>query len=116
MKTKTKLIFIIALILAVLLAAIPVNAQTILMANPEGTGTRDVAVYWANGTFYGLYNDTSLITINTADSYIFTMKPQNSNPLNNPGDFLETAFAFVMTYIIPLTIMVFLAAVWLGRR
>jgi hypothetical protein len=116
MKTKTKLIFIIALILAVLLAAIPVNAQTITMANPDGTATRDIMVYWPNGTLYGLYNDTSIITTSGDDSYIFTLKPQGNSIIDDPGDWLTNyAFPFVKTNIIAI-LLIFAALGLLASR
>ena len=111
-----KHIMIIALIALVLLVILPAQAQTITMANPDNVGQRDIMVYYSNGTLYGLYNTTSIITTDGNYSYIFTLKPQLSNPLDNPGTFLSTAFSFVETNLIPLIIIIFLAALWLGRR
>ena len=108
-------VFILMAILVVLLMP-HANAQTITMANPDNVGQRDIMVYYSNGTLYGLYNTTSIITTDGNYSYIFTLKPQLSNPLDNPGTFLSTAFSFVETNLIPLIIIIFLAALWLGRR
>jgi hypothetical protein len=107
---------IIALIALVLLVILPAQAQTITMANPDNVGQRDIMVYWSNGSLYGLYNTTSIITLDANESYIFTLKPQLSNPLDNPATFLSTIFTFVETNIIPLSILIFLAALWLGRK
>jgi hypothetical protein len=116
MKTKTKLILIIALILVTMIAAIPVNAQTITMANPDSTGERDVIVYWPNGTFYGLYNTSSIITIDANDSYIFTLKPQGNSIVDDPGDWLTNyAFPFVKTNIIAI-LLIFAAIGLLASR
>ena len=111
-----KHIMIIALIALVLLVILPAQAQTITMANPDNVGQRDIMVYWSNGSLYGLYNTTSIITLDANESYIFTLKPQLSNPLDNPATFLSTIFTFVETNIIPLSILIFLAALWLGRK
>jgi len=111
-----KHLMIIALIALVLLAILPAQAQTITMANPDNVGQRDIMVYWSNGSFFGLYNTTSIITLEGNDSYIFTLKPQLSNPLDNPGTFLSTTFSFVETNLVALVILTFLAALWLGRR
>jgi hypothetical protein len=124
MKTQKQLkrlrenqIFIMVLIIAVfaVLFIQTVNAQTIQIASPDIT-VRDVAVYYPNYTLYGLYNTTSLITLDANYSYVFTLKPQNTNPLSDPNAFLTNGFAFVQTNLIPLIIMVFLAALWLGRK
>lgn len=112
---KTKRIMILLIILSVLLMVIPINAQTISMANPDNIGQRDIQVFYPNGSFVGLYNTTSVITINPNESYVFMLKPQLSNPLDNPGSFLTNTFAFFETNIIALLIIIFLAALWLGR-
>jgi hypothetical protein len=117
MKTKTKLIFIIALILAVLLAAIPVNAQTITMANPDGTGQRDVIAYYSNGSLYGLYNTTSIITIDPNSSYIFTLKPQGNSLIDDPTAWLTgTLMPFVKTHFVALIVLFSLGSFLLFYR
>jgi hypothetical protein len=130
MKTKKALrqlrinqimIILIIFALTILVLIQGAQAQTIQMANPENIGQRDIVVYSPNVTsgqieLYGTYNTTSLITTDGNRSYIFTMKPQNSNPLDDPAAFLSTTLNFVITNVVPLTILVFLAALWLGRR
>jgi hypothetical protein len=113
-------IILVAILFTILLIQ-GAQAQTIQMANPENIGQRDIVVYSPNVTsgqveLYGTYNTTSLITTDGNRSYIFTMKPQNSNPLDDPAAFLSTTLNFVITNVVPLTILVFLAALWLGRR
>lgn len=115
-KTDKKKIALIALI-ALIMLVIPSYAQTITMANPGGIAERDVLVYDANGTLWGVYNTTSTITLDANGSYIFALKPIASNPLEDPGDWLfGTVFPSVLTNVWPLAILVFLAALWLGRR
>lgn len=105
MKPKILMIMILAL---VLMAIVPVQAaQTIQMANPDSTGQRDIIVYYHNGTLYGSYNTTSLIPVDTTnDSYIFVLKPQGNNIIDDPGDWLTgTAFPFVKTNIIAILLI-----------
>lgn len=110
-----KLTFI-ALMALILIACVPVQANTITMANPGGIAERDIIVYNANGTMYGYYNSTSVITLSDGDSYIFSMKPMQTNPLEDPADWLETnAFPFVKTNFIPLLALVILLAILVRR-
>ena len=115
-KMKQKQILIIALIALLLLAVMPVQATTITMSNPDATMERDVIVYYPNGTIYGLYNTTSIIDIGTGSDFIFTLKPQYSNPLEAPGDWLTAMFSYVSTNIIPILIIIFLIGLLLSRR
>ena len=119
MTTKKQQILIIALIALLLMAVMPVQAQNITMSNPDATMERDVVVYTLNGTgaaLYGLYNTTSVIDLDGDSDYIFVLKPQYSNPLDEPLDFLESAFSYVTTNLIPLLILVFLIGLLLTRR
>ena len=106
-----KQILIIALIALLLMAVMPVQALTITMSNPDATMEKDIMVYQANVTdvwMYGLYNTTSIIDIDSNYSYLFVLKPQYSNPLDEPLDFLDSAFSYVTTNIIPVLIIIFL--------
>jgi hypothetical protein len=111
MKPKT---IILTLLVLMAVAMIPVSAMTITMANPSGVSERDILVYYFNGTAVGLYNSTSMIVIpDPTVDYIFTTKPLNSNPLEDPADFLvNVAFPFVQTNILGLVIMLILIAIW----
>ena len=106
------------MVLLILITAMPVQANTITLANPDNTGNRDVIVYYANGTLYGLYNMTSVITMDTTNnSYIFTFKPQGNNLIDDPGDWLtNTAFPYVRTHIIAIIIMAAMLAIVFTRR
>ena len=113
MKTEFKIIALIAL---VALIALPVQAQTITMANPMGLSERDMIVYWPNGTMQGFYNSTSVISLDNTSDYIFAIKPVQTNPFEDPVDWLQnTAFPFVQSQIIGIVLIVILAALWKAR-
>jgi hypothetical protein len=108
MKTK-----IIILMLIVLITMMPVQAQTITLANPQGVTERDIIVYWPNGTMQGYYNSTSVISLDNTSDYIFTMKPMAANPLEDPAAWLTgNAFPFVQTNVLGIVIIIILAAMW----
>ena len=89
------------------------------MSNPDATMERDVVVYQTNVTdvwMYGLYNTTSIIDIDSNYSYLFVLKPQYSNPLDEPITWLENTFSYVSTNIVPIIIIVFLIGLLLTRR
>ena len=110
MKNSLMLIAVVALIF---LAAMPAQARTITMSNPGGIAERDIVVYWPNGTMYGYYNSSSVITIDNETDYFFTMKPVSSNLLEDPVDWLSnTAFPFVTSNVIGIFVLVVLAAYW----
>ena len=116
---KKQQILIIALIALLLMAVMPVQAMTVTMSNPDATMERDVVVYQANVTdvwMYGLYNTTSIIDLDEGYSYIFVLKPQYSNPLDDPLTWLDSTFSYVSTNIIPIVIIIFLIGLLLTRR
>lgn len=109
-------LMLIALVALVFMAAMPAQARTITMSNPGGIAERDIVVYWPNGTMYGYYNSSSVITIDNESDYFFTMKPVSSNLLEDPVDWMNTsAFPFVQTNIIGIFVLVVLAAYWRMR-
>ena len=111
-----KRLCLLALIALLVLMVMPTTAQTITMANPSGIAERDIIVYYANGTMQGFYNSTSVITLDSAQDYIFTLKPMRTTPLEDPDNWLTNeAFPFVQTYFIPLIVLVVLLA-YLRRR
>jgi hypothetical protein len=114
MKQKLCLLMLAAL---VVMLAYPVCGQTILMANPSGIAERDIAVYYPNGTMQGLWNSTSTIVLDSSSDYIFTMKPLQTNPLEDPGNWLTSnVFPFVSTNVLALLVIIVLAAVWYRGR
>ena len=113
MKQKLMIIALIALMAFVMM---PVQAMNITMANPNGIAERDIIVYDSAGQLYGFYNSTSTISVNGSEDYIFSMKPLQTNPLEDPIDWLDNvAFPFVTSNVIGIFIIVLLAAYWKMR-
>jgi hypothetical protein len=115
------LIMILLMLITVVLIVHPVQADdiTITMANPSGISERDIIVYFPNGSMQGYYNSTSVISLNTSDSlgYTFSMKPMQTNPLEDPGTWLTNDFIpLVTSNAAALILMIFLAMLWLGRK
>jgi hypothetical protein len=108
----------IALIALIMLAMAPAQASmTITMANPDGTGQRDLLVYYANGSLQGNYNTTSIIQVDANSSYIFTLKPQGNNLIDDPGNWLTNyAFPYVRTNITAIIIIFACLAILFTRR
>jgi hypothetical protein len=114
---KQVLLLTITTLLLIAVMMIPVSAQTIQIASPNSISQQDVMVYWFNGTFYGRYNTTSLITLPNESGFIFTLKPQYATPLDDPVTWLQSTFSYVGTYATPLVIIIFLIGVfYLGRK
>jgi len=114
MKQKLMIIALIALMAFVMM---PASAMNITMANPSGIAERDIIVYDSLGQMYGFYNSTSTISLNGTEDYIFSMKPMQSNPLEDPVDWLENdSIPFVTSNATYIILMVILAGLWLGRK
>lgn len=108
---KNQAAITILLLMMVITMIIPVQAQTITMANPQGITERDIIVYWPNGTMQGYYNSTSVIALDNTSDYIFTIKPMSSNPFEDPADwFVNNVFPFVQSNIVGLVILMILIA------
>jgi hypothetical protein len=61
----------------------------------------------------------SLITLDQNQSYVFMLKPQTSNAIDDPGEWLtETAFPYVRTNILAIILIVFCIGLLIlaGRR
>ena len=113
---KHKMILICLLVLCAL-AVGTAGAQYITMANPNGIAERDILVYNSTGQLQGVFNSTSTIPLNGSEDYIFSMKPLQTNPLEDPTTWLtDNAFPFVQSNIVGLMIIVVLAAMWAGRK
>jgi hypothetical protein len=110
-------VFIILILGFAAIVLIPASqAQTITMSAPGAITGQDIAVYWSNGSMYGLYNSTSTIVIDSNSSYLFTMVPKSTNPLESPTDWLTgVAFPFVQSNVIGLIILIFLGVIWRNR-
>lgn len=114
-KRQNSQFLIIVLLIALVfmyMAIMPASAQTITMSNPGSMSQRDIAVYYPNGTMQGFWNSTSVITLDANESYIFAMKPIQTNPFDDPTDWLvngvfptitSNAFAILLLAYIFLT-------------
>jgi hypothetical protein len=112
-----KRILCLTLLVLMALAMIPVQAMNITMANPSGIAQRDILVYDSAGQLYGLYNSTSTISINGTEDYVFSMKPMQTNPMEDPADWLtNNSIPFVTSNVTYIIIMIVLAALWFGRK
>lgn len=104
-----KRILCLTLLVLMALAMIPVQAMNITMANPSGIAQRDIIVYDSTGQLYGFYNSTSTISVNGTEDYIFSMKPLQTNPLEDPGDWMtNVAFPFIASNVVSLIVLIFL--------
>lgn len=113
---KQKIQFTIIVLIALLaLVIMPVQAQTITITNPDATTEKDILVYYPNQTIYGLYNTSSVIDLDPAVDYIFVIKPQYSNPLDEPGTFLENAIGWLSTNALALIILAAMGGLLLKR-
>jgi hypothetical protein len=102
---KPKILCLMLLVLMAL-AAIPAQAQTITIAAPGATAQQDVMVYYPNGTLQGVWNTSSTVILDANYSYIFSLKPQTNNLIDNPTDWLvNSAFPWVRTNILAIIII-----------
>lgn len=114
---KPNHITIIALLALLALVTMPVQAQTITMANPMGLSERDMVVYWPNGSMQGYYNSTSVIDLDNTSDYIFAIKPVQVNPFEDPGDWLANdAFPFVNSNAVAIIVIIFLIGLFTWRH
>lgn len=114
--TPKQYLIVVALVTLIFLTTIPAYAQTITMSNPGQIAARDIMVYWPNGTLYGYYNSTSVISLTNTSDYIFVMKPVSSNPLEDPTDWLvATAIPFLQSNVIGLIVAMILIGMLVRR-
>ena len=120
---RQKAIFSFVFILLVLFLIVPVTAvQYISFAQPDTTIQKDIYLYGWNTTsekfeLLGLYNTTSAdIAIPEDTDIMFVLKPQYSSPLDDPGTFMDSGFAYVETNIFPLIAIIFLIGLLLTRK
>jgi hypothetical protein len=113
------LIMILLMLISVALIVHPVQSGelTLTMSNPNAMSERDFVIFYTNSTMQGYYNSTSVITLDTNESYIMVIKPMQTNPLEDPGTWLTNSFIpLVTSNAAALILMVFLAMLWLGRK
>lgn len=117
--TKHK-ILVIALIALMALILMPVQAGniTVTMSNPGALTERDIAVYFVNGTMQGYWNSTSVITLDTNESYLFMLKPVGANPMDDTSDWISDLMDWARTNATAIIILVILlgVAIKIARR
>jgi hypothetical protein len=82
-----------------------VMAQSISFADPDSTQHRDVYIYYANGTLAGQWNTTSTgiaIPNDTDGDFMLVLKPQYSNPLDDPETFADSLYSWFSSNLIVL--------------
>jgi len=109
---KIWLIMIIAFVALVSCA----SAQTVSFADPDSTAHKDVYLYNSSGVLLGSYNTTSTaIDITDAGDVFFVIKPQYSNPLDDPSTFLTGFIGWVQTNALVLIIASMVGALLFKR-
>lgn len=105
-KTFIPIIFAFAIMAIIIL---PIQAMTITFANPNGIAERDYMIYNSTGQMVAFVNSTSVVTLDDGVDYIFMMKPVQTNPLEDPTDWLtNTAFPFLQSNVIAI-LLIFIA-------
>jgi ABC-type sugar transport system permease subunit len=97
----------IALVFGILFLCFPgVMAQYVSFADPDSTVHKDILVYNSTGSLIGSYNTTStLIDLTGAGDVIFVMKPEYTNPLEDPSAFLSSLMGWAGTNALSLLIL-----------
>ena len=96
------------LIISVLFLIFPgVMAQSVSFADPDATQHRDIYIYYANGSLlhnpgslYGQWNTTSTgiaIPNDTDGDLLIVLKPQYTNPLDDPETFADSLYSWFTT-------------------
>ena len=94
MNKRVKIMMILALIALVSCA----SAQLVSFADPDSTAHKDVYLYNSSGMLLGSYNTTSTaINITDAGDVMFVLKPQYSNPLDDPATFADNLWSWLRT-------------------
>jgi hypothetical protein len=102
MKKRLLVILVIALVFLVT----GVSAHYVSFADPDSTAHKDMYLYNSTGALLGVYNTTSAaIDLTGVGDVFFVMKPQYSNPLDDPGTFLTNAIGFLQTNVLSLLII-----------
>jgi len=108
-------IMFIALIALIMLIAIPAQAQTIQMSNPNSDFQRDIIIYNSTGSLYGTYNTTSMITFDPNQSYLFVVKPQYTTPLDDPLGYLTSLVSWAQSNAVALFFLACIIGIALAR-
>lgn len=115
--TPKTLIPVIALCALVAMILSPVQAFTITFANPYGLAERDYMIYNSTGQMVAFVNSTSVVELDPSKDIVIMMKPLQTNPLEDPGDWLtNVAFPFVQSNVIAILVIMAMIGLLFGRR
>lgn len=98
----------------------PVTAVTLNFANPTDLQERDLIWYFPNGTLYETTNLTSSVTLPDDTDLYVVAKAHITNPLTDPGDWMDTTLDYFTTnvtgLIIGFALIAMLGSAVFGRR
>lgn len=114
LKFYTKRLLAISLILIFCFSS--AIAQNVSFADPDATVHKDVMIYDSTGSLLGTYNTTSNgIEIPESGDLMFVLKPQYSNPLDDPTTFLSSLIGYLETNALSLIILAALGGLLFKR-
>lgn len=106
----------IVLVLLILVLSVPgAMAQTISFADPDATVHKDVYMYNNTGNLITSFNTTSTGIVLPSEDIILVLKPQYSNPLDEPGTFLSSMISWLETNALALIILAAMGGLFLKR-
>ena len=95
----------VIMIIALIALVSCVSAQYVSFADPDSTTHQGVYLYNASGLLIGSYNTTSTaINITGLGDVFFVLKPQYSNPLDDPSTWLTNTVGWLQTNATTLVI------------
>ena len=106
----------VIMIIALIALVSYVSAQYVSFADPDSTTHQGLYLYNASGSLIGSYNTTSTaINITELGDVFFVLKPQYSNPLDDPGTFLTNSVGWFQTNALSLLILAAMAGLLFKR-
>lgn len=99
-------LFFVFLLVLILCFSPVIASGSVSFADPDATVHRDVLIYFAgNGSLYGTTNTTANGITLPDEDVMFILKPQYTNPLDDPGTFLISAVGWFQTNALSLLIL-----------
>jgi hypothetical protein len=109
-------LFYLLLLVLIFCFSPAIASGSVSFADPDATVHRDILIYFAgNGTLYGTTNTTSNGVALPEEDVIFIMKPQYSNPLDEPSTFLTNSVGWLQTNALSLLILAAMAGFMFKR-
>jgi len=103
------------MIIALIALTSSVSAQYMSIADPDSTAHKDVYIYNSTGSLLGVYNTTSSGISLPSGDFNLVLKPQYSNPLDDPGTFLTNVIGYLQTNVLVLVIIGMLGSLLFKR-